>query len=385
MGMTVTTCFDEATYVDLVIGEAKQPAAALSDRLGQIVQEAARHFMAGVLSNAGYDAILEAVEARKLRQRAAQQRQGSIGAAAQRVAETIGLERPAKRAPDRAASPSPTVAPRVTRIISPEERILREARIARRRYLAKCARIPALIARHFTVGETAVLGQVAYQVAHNNGECTLSVDALAACAKVCRRVVQSALRRAFSAGFLIIHARRRQTNLIRLVASDWIVWNRRPKTEKTQERERYKEPSQGAEICTASPSVPTSETVEAERVAAEVRAGEAVEEARRLWADERSKQTALATVRASRSDWTTRQEADPWREQWPFVVSVGDRHIDARGDLTGEALRYLADHLSGRFSFRFQTTRSPAGVVVDRPVIGLRDHLDAVAVKVMFG
>ncbi|MFJ7438258.1 hypothetical protein ACIQW5_11430 [Methylorubrum thiocyanatum] len=383
--MTVTTCFNEAAYVDLAIGEATQPAQGISDRLSGLVQEAARHFMSGVLSEDGYNAILAAADARKARQRAAQQRQGSIGAAAQRVAVAIGVERPAKRAPDRPASPSPTVAPRVSRIISLEERAARDARIARRRYLAKCARIPALIARHFTVGETAVLGQVAFQVAHNNGECTLSVDALASRAKVCRRVVQSALRRAFSAGFLIIYARRRQTNLIRLVASDWIVWNRRPKAEKTQERERYKEPSQGAEICKASPSVPSSEAVEAERVAAEVRAGEAVEEARRLWAEERSKQTALATVRANRSDWSTRQEADPWREQWPFVVSIADRHIDARGDLTGEALRYLADRLSGRFSFRFQTTRSPAGIVVDRPVIGLRDHLDAVAVKVMFG
>ena len=100
---------------------------------------------------------------------------------------------------------------------------------------------------------------------------------------------------------------------------------------------------------------------------------------------ERSKQTAILRVRANRSNCTTGQEADPWRERWLFVVSIADQHIGAKGNLTGAALSYLADRFSGRFSFRFQTTRSPAGVVVDRPVIGLRDHLDAVAVKVMFG
>lgn len=50
MGMTVTMCFDEAAYVDLAIGAAKQPAQGISDRLSGLVQEAARHFMSGVLS-----------------------------------------------------------------------------------------------------------------------------------------------------------------------------------------------------------------------------------------------------------------------------------------------------------------------------------------------
>lgn len=104
----------------------------------------------------------------------------------------------------------------------------RSASKERRRRLCASGAMPPAIAGKFTGGECAVLSAVAHEVSAR-GSCELCVDAIAANAGVCRRLVQAALRIAESLGFIAIterpqRGRKSLTNVVRIVSREWLAW-----------------------------------------------------------------------------------------------------------------------------------------------------------------
>lgn len=88
--------------------------------------------------------------------------------------------------------------------------------------------VPAKLAAGFTLAELAVLSAVAGEC-RRHGTCSLPIDALAACAGVCRRVVQNAIRAAEALGLLEIRERPRPgakhlPHLIRIISPLWRQW-----------------------------------------------------------------------------------------------------------------------------------------------------------------
>src|SRR4051812_7460638 len=105
---------------------------------------------------------------------------------------------------------------------------LRPVAIARRRHLAASGPMPPTLACKFTVSELAVLRIIGDEV-RQHGHCDRCVDELAARAGVCRRMVQNAIREAARLGLLTVEERRREgrrnlSNLVRIVAKEWMLW-----------------------------------------------------------------------------------------------------------------------------------------------------------------
>lgn len=106
----------------------------------------------------------------------------------------------------------------------------RQRSIERRRRIAASGALPPALACRFTTGEIAVLSVVAREI-QRRGRCELHVDALAALAGVCRRLVQNALRAAAAAGIIVVQERRRRgapslSNVVTIVDLSWRAWLR---------------------------------------------------------------------------------------------------------------------------------------------------------------
>lgn len=105
-----------------------------------------------------------------------------------------------------------------------------DASMARRRRWAASGRLPPQLAARFTLAEQAVLSVVAAEAARA-GACSFALDHLAALAGVARSTAKAALRRARDLGCLTIEERRvsawrNDTNVVRIVARDWLAWMR---------------------------------------------------------------------------------------------------------------------------------------------------------------
>lgn len=154
---------------------------------------------AGLIDDAAAQAAAEALQARKAL--VAGVRVGS----AQKPAQGLP-RRPTPRSPDRAAS------------------------IRRRRSCAASGAVPAAIAADFTPAELAVLSIVAAEV-RRAGSCSWPLDRIAACAGVCRRTAQYALRRAAALGLLHVEERprpgqRHLPHVVTVVSPEWRAWLR---------------------------------------------------------------------------------------------------------------------------------------------------------------
>ena len=107
----------------------------------------------------------------------------------------------------------------------------RQASLERRRRQATSGVVPAKIAAAFTLSELAVLSVIGRQCQRGEA-CTLPLDALAALAGCSRSSVKNALREARLRGLLLlarerrIPGRRSITNVITVVARDWLAWLR---------------------------------------------------------------------------------------------------------------------------------------------------------------
>jgi hypothetical protein len=88
--------------------------------------------------------------------------------------------------------------------------------------------MPPALACKFTVSELAVLRIVGDEV-RQHGHSARCVDEIAARTRVCRRMVQTALREAARLGLLTIEERRREgrrnlPNVVRIVSKEWTMW-----------------------------------------------------------------------------------------------------------------------------------------------------------------
>ncbi|TGD91808.1 hypothetical protein [Methylobacterium nonmethylotrophicum] len=105
----------------------------------------------------------------------------------------------------------------------------------RRRRVAYSGPIPPGLAERFTVGEIAVLGIVANEIAAK-GRCDRSVAEIAQRAGVCTRLVQQAIKEARLQGLMSVEERKQKggkhlTNVIRVLSREWAAWlARRSKT-----------------------------------------------------------------------------------------------------------------------------------------------------------
>ncbi len=162
---------------------------------------------AHVIDDAAAQAAIEALDARK---RALKQSQPAL---------PLGLPSAAARPPKRQWPPK-------RRPRSPN----RARSIGRRRAEAASGMLPPDLARHFTQGEQAALSIIAREAAAH-GQCALCVDAIAARAGVCPRVVQTAQRQAQDCGLLTIQerpqpGRKNLSNVVRIVSREWLAWLR---------------------------------------------------------------------------------------------------------------------------------------------------------------
>lgn len=99
---------------------------------------------------------------------------------------------------------------------------------ARRRCIGSDGRLPPEIRSAFSEGQRAVLNVIGKQV-EKNGTCKLCIDAIAAIAGVCRRLVQYAIRRAQQKRFISVQERQRSgqrndTNLVEVICDRWLDW-----------------------------------------------------------------------------------------------------------------------------------------------------------------
>lgn len=120
------------------------------------------------------------------------------------------------------ASKTPTSRPRPCR--SPHK----AKSIARRRGLAASGAVPGTIAANFTTGEIAALTVIARQCQCSRS-CNWFMDRIAAVAGVSRTTVRNALRQAQALGLISVQERRQtawrsDSNVIRIVSSEWLAW-----------------------------------------------------------------------------------------------------------------------------------------------------------------
>lgn len=104
------------------------------------------------------------------------------------------------------------------------------ASMERRRVWAARSLCPPRIAACFTLGEQAVLAVAAAEV-RRKGSCCWSIGQLAAVAGVGETTVKRAIREARRLGLLSVQERRvaafrNETNVLRIVAVEWIAWLR---------------------------------------------------------------------------------------------------------------------------------------------------------------
>jgi hypothetical protein len=100
--------------------------------------------------------------------------------------------------------------------------------IARRRSLAASGAVPGTIAANFTTGEIAALTVIARQCQRVRS-CDWFMDRIAAVAGVSRTTVRNALRQAQALGLISIQERRKtawrsDSNVLRIVSAEWLVW-----------------------------------------------------------------------------------------------------------------------------------------------------------------
>lgn len=105
-----------------------------------------------------------------------------------------------------------------------------DASLERRRRWAASGRLPPAIAARFTLAEQAALALVAAEAARK-GDCRLSVPNLAAVAGVAETTVRNAIREARKLALLTVEERpithyRNDTNVVRIVSSEWTAWLR---------------------------------------------------------------------------------------------------------------------------------------------------------------
>ena len=105
-----------------------------------------------------------------------------------------------------------------------------DASMERRRRWAASGRLPPALAARFTLAEQAVLALVAAETTRR-GDCRLAVGHLAAIVGVAETTVRNAVREAKKLGLLTVEERRitgfrNDTNIVRIVASEWTAWLR---------------------------------------------------------------------------------------------------------------------------------------------------------------
>ena len=117
---------------------------------------------------------------------------------------------------------------------TPRRRPLRnhQKSIRRRRALAASGNVPSTIACSFTTAELAVLTVIAIECGKKKTRlCTLPIAAIAALGGTSRTVVQGAIRLARHLGLVSVQERprpgqRSDTNLLRIISSEWKIWLR---------------------------------------------------------------------------------------------------------------------------------------------------------------
>jgi DNA-binding transcriptional ArsR family regulator len=83
--------------------------------------------------------------------------------------------------------------------------------------------MPASLAGEFTLGEDAALCIVADEC-RVRGSSDLSLDEIADKASVGRSAAKSALRKARELGLITVQNRGRLTNVVRIIAPEWLAW-----------------------------------------------------------------------------------------------------------------------------------------------------------------
>jgi hypothetical protein len=89
--------------------------------------------------------------------------------------------------------------------------------------MAASGAMPASLAAEFTLGEDAVLCIVADEC-RVRGSSDLSLDEIADKTSVGRSAAKSALRKACELGLIIVQNRGRLTNVVRIIAPEWLAW-----------------------------------------------------------------------------------------------------------------------------------------------------------------
>jgi DNA-binding transcriptional ArsR family regulator len=99
----------------------------------------------------------------------------------------------------------------------------RQANLKRRRQMAASGAMPASLAGEFTLGEDAALCIIADEC-RVRGSSDLSLDEIADKAGVGRSAAKSALRKARELGLITVQNRGRLTNVVRIIAPEWLAW-----------------------------------------------------------------------------------------------------------------------------------------------------------------
>jgi hypothetical protein len=99
----------------------------------------------------------------------------------------------------------------------------RQARLEHRRLMATSGAMPGSLAGKFTLGQDATLCVIANEY-RMHGCCDLSLDEIADKASVGRSALQSALRKARELGLITVQNRGRLTNVVRIIAPEWLAW-----------------------------------------------------------------------------------------------------------------------------------------------------------------
>lgn len=113
-----------------------------------------------------------------------------------------------------------------------------DASMERRRRWAASGRMPPAIAARFTLAEQAVLSLIAAETCRRK-DCRLSVGGMAAIAGVSETTVRNAIREAEKLDLLTVEERRltgwrSDTNVIRIVAPEWVAWLRLTRKRKVE-------------------------------------------------------------------------------------------------------------------------------------------------------
>ncbi|WP_155773719.1 hypothetical protein [Methylorubrum extorquens] len=172
----------------------------------------------------------------------------------------------------RPAPPSPpAVVPKIRAGVRGPSRHTPEERHERIRYLrrqADLAKLPADLSAEYSRGELSVISNVLFGIHESAaGACELTLEALAARARVSKRCVQDALSIAKSLGHLLVERRGRKPSRITVLMPRIQKWLNGPDAtllmEKIEELlEAIKSPSHVADICHSETTEPTQSAQE---------------------------------------------------------------------------------------------------------------------------